>query len=151
MKYKLKYFCWMITNLKNKLAIFSLSVLFISISLFFIGCAKQSNADPTGTITTTISNNGKIIVDTTTSPNGYIGYSNATGAYYFVVGVGSVTTVGAVADLAAITSKPSTGYAGTSKAVVGSGYVFLFADGYCRLYLVAMSGSTATVKYQYPY
>jgi len=137
--------------IKNKFAFLFLSILVLSGCLLFIGCSKTSNADPTGTITTTISNRGKIYIDTLDSPNGFIGYSDTTGSYYFVAGNGQITTVGNVADLAAITSKPGTGYSYTSKAIAGNGYVLLFVGGYCRVYLVAMSGSSATIKYQYPY
>ena len=130
----------------------SVSIIFISICLLFTGCSKPSTADPIGTITTTISNRGTVIVDANSSPSAYIGYTDTTGVYNFFAGNGVITSVGSIADLAALTTKPSTGYTNAAKAVTGNGYVIVFQSGsYCRIYCVNMSGTTATIKYQYPY
>jgi hypothetical protein len=137
---------------KNKFTMFLAGVVIFSICFLLTGCSKPSTADPTGTITATITNRGKIMVDSSHAPFAFIGYTDTTGTYNFFAGNGLITSIGNVADLAAITSKPSSGFNNAVAAVVGNGYVLIYQSGsYCRLYCVSMSGNTATVKYQYPY
>lgn len=138
---------------KNNFLSLVVIIILTSNSLLISSCKKNdANADPTGTITATITNRGKVTVDANSSPNAFIGYSDTIGVYNFVAGNGLITSIGSVANLAAITSKPSSGFSNAVKAVVGNGYVFVFQSGsYCRMYCVSMSGNTATIKYQYPY
>jgi hypothetical protein len=138
---------------KNNFLFPILAIILTSSSLLINSCKKNTtNADPTGTITATITNRGKVMVDSNNSPNAFIGYSDTTGVYNFVAGNGLITSIGSVANIAAITSKPSSGFSNAVKAVVGNGYVIVFQSGsYCRMYCVSMSGNTATIKYQYPY
>lgn len=152
-----------------------ISFLMLIITINFIGCTKVPESksstctDPPGTVTSNISNKGKIDFHT-----GAIGDANAfcygvsssiTMSLYFdpfnfsmcKTGV-NIADVGQVSCLGEVATIPSSGFVVSLATTLGHGYVLRLTDGtfariYCEKWVTSTSGGVTgiIIKWQYPF